>query len=286
MKKMKDIINKNAYLGISALLFLGIIAGFLMADRLQKKEYRIICLGDSIVGNVRDDTSITAILEESLGMPVYNGAFGGTTASATNREERASLAMDSISLTKLADAICYGDFSVPNASVNSWSVIDYFPDAAYGLSKVDLNKVEVLIIEHGVNDYLAAVPLDNEQNPYDVFTFGGTLRHVLKELKEKRPDIRILLCTPTYMWYVEEETDCEELNLGGGYLEDYVNLELEIAREFGVYVLDNYHDSGIGGSFENWPEYTVDGLHLNEEGRRLIAGRIAEAVRGMEETQD
>ena len=63
------------------------------------------------------------------------------------------------------------------------------------------------------------------------------------------------------------------------YLEDYVNLELEIAKEFHVDILDNYHESGIGGSFEDWEKYTTDGLHLNEDSRRLIAERIAQVLR-------
>lgn len=278
MKAIADFMKKNRYLGMSALLFLAIFALFGVADKLQKKEYGIICIGDSILGNVRDDTSITAILEEELGVPVYNGAFGGTMATAQNREERAAVAMDSISLTELSDGICYGDFSVPNASINSWVPMDYFPESVYGFNRVDFDREAVLVIEHGVNDYLAGVPLDSAANPYDVYTFGGALRYTLKELQEKRPNLRILLCTPTYCWFPEDKANCEERNLGGGYLEDYVNLELEIAKEFHVEILDNYHESGIGGSFEDWEKYTTDGLHLNEDSRRLIAERIAQVL--------
>lgn len=282
MKNLKMIIKRNAYLGLSAILFLALAAVFWISGRLQKEEYRIVCLGDSIIGNVRDNTSITAILEEKLGASVYNGGFGGTTAAALNVEERADIPRDCISLIELADGICYENFSVPNASINSWVIMDYFPETVFGFGRVDLNKVEVLIIEQGVNDYLTGVPLDNEEDPYDIYTFGGSLRYTLRELQEHRPNIRVLLCTPTYMWHVARESSCEELDWGGGYLEDYVNLEMEIAHEFGVDVLDNYHDSGIGGEFENWPDYTEDGLHLNEDGRRLIAQRIAEAIKAME----
>ncbi len=278
MKAIADFMKKNRYLGMSALLFLAILAFFGMVDKLQKKEYGIICLGDSIVGNVRDDTSITAILEEELGVPVYNGAFGGTSAAAQNQEERAAVAMDSISLTELADGICYEDFSVPNASINSWVSMDYFPEGAYGFNRVDFDREAVLIIEHGVNDYQLGMPLDNAEDPYDVYTFGGALRYTLRELQEKRPNLRILLCTPTYCWFLADRVSCEERDLGGGYLEDYVNLELEIAKEFHVEILDNYHESGIGGSFEDWEKYTTDGLHLNEAGRRLIAERIAQVL--------
>lgn len=282
MSDFKSFMKKNAYLGISAFLFLCLAAGFQIPKKLQKAEYRIVCLGDSIIGNVRDDTSITAMLEENLDVPVYNGAFGGSTMAVLNVEERADIVRDCISLVEVADGICYENFSVPNAGINSWVIMDYFPETVFGFNRIDFNKVEVLIIEHGVNDYLAGVPLDNEENPYDIYTFGGSLRYTLRELKEKRPDMRILLCTPTYMWFVASEVSCEELNLGGGYLEDYVNLELEIARELGVDVLDNYHGSGIGGEFENWPDYTEDGLHLNEAGRRLVVQRITEAIKAME----
>lgn len=282
MSDFKSFVKKNAYLGISAILFLCLAASFQIPKKLQKEEYRIVFLGDSIIGNVRDDTSITAMLEENLGVPVYNGAFGGTTAAALNVEERAAIPMDCISLVELADGICYDDFSVSNASINSWVIMDYFPETVFGFNRVDFNKVEILVIEQGVNDYLAGVPLDNEEDPYDIFTFGGSLRYTLRELKECRPNTRVLLCTPTYMWHVERGGSCEELDWGGGHLEDYVNLELEIAREFGVDVLDNYHDSGIGGEFENWPDYTEDGLHLNEAGRRLIAQCITEAIKAME----
>lgn len=282
MKNFKMIIKRNAYLGFSAILFLALAAFFWILNRPQKEEYRIVCLGDSIIGNVRDNTSITAILEEKLGTAVYNGGFGGTTAAALNVEKRSAVTIDCISLVELADGICYENFSVPNAGINSWGTVGYFSETVFGFNRVDFDKVEVLVIEQGVNDYLAGVPLDNEEDPYDIYTFGGSLRYTLRELKEYRPNIRVLLCTPTYMWHVVREGSCEELDWGGGYLEDYANLELEIAREFDVDVLDNYHESGIGGEFENWPEYTEDGLHLNEDGRRLIAQRITEAINAME----
>jgi lysophospholipase L1-like esterase len=80
-----------------------------------------------------------------------------------------------------------------------------------------------------------------------------------------------------------KESNCQNTDNGGGFLEDYVNLELEIARQYGVEVLDNFHESGIGstGDFEEWEIYTQDGLHLNEKGRRLVAERIVEIIKGV-----
>lgn len=278
MKKGRQWFQKNAYWGVSLLLFLLLVMLVIGMRQSDKKEYRVVCLGDSIIGNVRDDTSITSYMEDLLGVSVYNGAFGGTTASCSNKEERASVAMDCISLVKLAEAVCYEDFSVPNAGIGSYVSMEYFPEGVYGFNRIDWDKTEVLVIEHGVNDYLTGKQLDNPGDPYDVYTYGGALRTALKNLQEKKPKLRVILCTPTYCWFLADEVSCEERNIGGGFLEEYVNLELQIAEEFGVEIIDNYHESGIGGDFAEWSVYTEDGLHLNEAGRKMIAERIASVI--------
>lgn len=264
----------------AALLFLGFCLLIFVSEKGQKESYDIVCLGDSIIGNVRDETSIPALLEVQLGMRVYNGGFGGTTMACLNREERAAFTADYLSMPELAKAIALQDFGVQNASVTGWAPMEYFPECMYGFQKIDFESVKILVIEHGVNDYFAGVPVDNPENPYDVNTFGGALRYSLKTLQEAYPEVRILLSTPIYCWYVREEVSCEEREFGGGYLEEYVELELQIAEEYGVEILDQYHDSGIGstGKYEEWQIYTEDGVHLNEAGRRLIAERIASVL--------
>ena len=270
--------KKNAYWGVSLLLFLLLAGIFLFAGASGKKEYKVVFFGDSIIGDVRDETGIAARVSAILDVPVYNGAFGGTTAATFNRENRPDITIDSISLTGLIDGLCYDNFAVANAGVESCMTFDYFGETVQGLNDVDWEQVSVVVIEHGVNDYLAGTALDNPNNPYDTFTYGGALRTALKKLQERKPELHIVLCTPTYCWFLAEEITCEECDLGGGILEDYVNLELAIAQEFGVEVVDNYHESGIGGAFENWSVYTLDGLHLNETGRQMLAERIAAAI--------
>lgn len=265
----------------AAMLFCGILVLLWFHENGGKEEYRIVCLGDSIIGNERDESSITAVMEKFLETKVYNGAFGGTTMSCRSEANRASMTEDTLSMVQLAQSIACQDFGVQNASVTAWSPMEYFPESMYGFQKIDFGKVEVLVIEHGVNDYLSGVQLDNPEDPYDLYTFGGALRSSLKILKESYPELRIILATPIYCWYLREGVSCEERDFGGGLLEDYVNLELEIGREFGVEILDNYHESGIGSTeiYEEWTQYTIDGVHLNEEGRALIGAKLAEAVR-------
>ncbi len=280
MESLKTITKKYIHCLAAFLIFvmiIGVIGGY---RELRKETYRIVCLGDSIIGNERGDTSITGVLEELLGEPVYNGAFGGSTMSCRVKEDRAAVTTDTLSMARLSEAIAQQDFYVQNAGVTRCAVMEYFPEAVYGFQDIDFDKTEILIIEHGVNDYQTGVPLDNPDNLRDVYTFGGALRYSLENLKAAYPKLRIILVTPTYCWYLAKESNCQEIDNGGGILEDYVNLELEIAAQYGVEVLDNYHESGIGasGNFEEWKVYTQDGLHLNETGRRLVAERIAERI--------
>lgn len=281
MESIRIIIKKYGHWLAALLVFAVIAAGIGYYRELQKETYPIVCLGDSIIGNERGEDSITGIMETLLGEPVYNGAFGGSTMSCRETEDRAAVTTDTLSLARLSEAIAQKDFYVQNASVTRCAVMEYFPEAVYGFQKIDFDKTKVLIIEHGVNDYLTGTPLDDIQDPYNVYTFGGALRYSLESLRAAYPDMRIILVTPTYCWFLAKESNCQEIDNGSGVLEDYVNLELEIAAQYGIEVLDNYHESGIGdsGTFEEWEIYTQDGLHLNETGRRLVAERIVQYIR-------
>lgn len=267
------------------LIFVLLASVIVIMEESGKQEYPIVFLGDSIIGNVRDETSVTALLETKTGMRVYNGAFGGTTAALQNVENRAAYNFDCISLTELSKAAAADDFSVQKAGIAACAKMGYYIDALHGLANVDLDKMDILFIEHGVNDYLTGISVDNPQNQMDVYTFGGALRTSLQLLQDRYPNLKIILCTPVFCWFPDDESDCTEKDFGGGVLEDYVNLELDIAAAYGVSVIDNYHDSGIGGENAEpgeWTVYTEDGVHLNQAGRKIIADRIAAYLEGRE----
>ena len=267
-----------AVAGILAALLLGITA--IQVFGKEKTEYRVVCLGDSILGNVRDETSVTAVMETILQEPVANGAFGGTCASLGNREYRPTFYEDSLNLAKLADAIAYRDFQVQlyDISSNHFGLF-YFEEALKELSRIDFTKTEILFIEHGINDFSAGRPLDNEEDPLDCYTYGGALRYSIEKLQKEYPQLRIVLVTPLYCYFQENgqrALDSETSDFGYGGLVNYVELELAIAEEYGLDVIDNFHNMGINS--ENVDEYTEDGLHLNEKGRRLLAETLANSV--------
>ena len=259
------------------ILFLFLAAFTYKEEKGDRTVYDIVCLGDSILGQVRAETSIVYLLEEQLGCRIFNGAFGGTTMSRLGDERNLARNKDGLSMTALALAIGYDDFSVQR-TVNFSAYgngSEHFPDTMEALSALDFTQTRILMIGHGMNDYRAEVPLVNPENPYDSHTFEGALRTTLETLQKQYPELRLILVTPTYSWILEAKMTCEEWNAGCGFLEDYVELEISIAREYDVEVIDLYHDFYPHDSWEDLYTYTYDGTHPNDAGREEIAARIA-----------
>ena len=99
---------------------------------------------------------------------------------------------------------------------------------------------------------------------------------IVQELREAYPDLRIIFITPPYTWYTVPEVTCEEYDLGGGVLEEYVNAELGICEALDVEVIDIYHDYYPHDNWDDLYLYTNDGLHPNEAGREKIAQTLAD----------
>lgn len=246
------------------------------SDRLAPRKVQVVFFGDSVCGLVRDDTAIPSQVGRLLDKTVFNGSFGGTCVARIWTEEKADYPKDAISLTALTKAVAACDFGAQQTLHFKGTNTEYFEDTVDLLETIDFSSVELVVIEHGLNDYYSGVPVRNEQDPWDERTFTGALRHSLKALKKANPDMRILLVTPTYTWYEDLGLTCEEYDAGYGRQEDYVRAEMEVADEFGVEVLDVYHNVFPHETWEDRQRYTVDGFHPNEAGRTLLAGMIVE----------
>ncbi len=267
---------------VSALLFaaLFLVSFRTREDSLERQPVDIVVFGDSVFGEIRDETAIPALLQEVLGKDVYNGAFGGTCAARIEEERRLDHTKDVYSLAELARAVYSGDFGVQQSVIMKESNTEYFAEVVDGLDGIDFAGVDIFVIQQGLNDYHAGVPIENAEAPYDDRTFLGALRTAVRALRKVNPEARIALLTPVYTWYRTPGLTCEEADYGGGILEDYVKAELRLAEELDLEVIDVYHDFFPHATWEDWRLYSRDGLHPNEAGREMIVERIAEALRG------
>lgn len=266
-----------------------IVAMFLILPFLEKPSdtgYDIVFLGDSVIGNTTGTESVADIVAEDLGKRAFNGAFGGTTLSLGNELLWGSVTNAQWSMVRLAEAIAYEDWKSQIATMSyadsyrevNLQALPYFAERMQALSEIDFGQVEILVIEHGTNDYNCGRCLDNPEDKYDINTFGGAMRYSIELLQKAYPDLQIVLLSPIYCELGEKrEIPSYIWNAGYGTLDDYVALEKEIAREYDVMFLDAYHESGIGEG--NAKEFLYDGLHLTTQGTLMLGEYVAENLK-------
>ncbi len=278
MRDRGGLFSQIAY-GVTAAAVFALLCGFWSrgsaAEETGQTQYPVVILGDSLMGQCRDETSVAKLLEERLGRPVFNGAFGGTCMALQEQELSDNYSMELLNMVNLSKAIAAEDFGAQQTVRSRREITDYFGDTVDELAAIDFEKVEILVLAFGINDYHAGIALDNSQNPLDESTYGGALRSVLTTLRECYPDMRIVLVTPTYAWYRSKKLTCEEYKTGDAYLREYVEEMLAVAEESDTEAIDLYHRLYPRGEWEDWKLYTEDGLHPNEDGRRLIADELA-----------
>jgi len=176
-----------------------VLSFFSSVNNRAAKDYDIVLLGDSIAGKERLFTTVDSRISEITGKTIYNGAFGGSCASTANYDMRYDYHEDSLNLCRFIDAICQQDLGIqlsdlPNNQFQSW----YFPESLKEMETIDYEKVDVFVLQHGTNDYSGGRPLDNQDNPKDIYTYGGALRYSIERLQETYPDAEIVLVTPAF----------------------------------------------------------------------------------------
>lgn len=148
------------------------------------------------------------------------------------------------------------------ARIGSTGMVDRIPSSYY----------DVISIFGGTNDYEANVPL-GDMSDSDMTHFIPAFNNILKQLCKQNG--RAFVITPTKRTSIYP--DRNKINLT---LEDYVNAEIELCRKYGVPVLDLYHEFQYtsASSDEYKDKYMPDGLHPNQNGRKLLAQRISRFI--------
>ena len=264
--------------GLSGIVVFLVLVLVLLGDRWFPKASAVeeyVLMGDSIFGQLQGEGAVTTLVEELTQTRVCNAALGGTSLCYLGEEGHDGYTKDVLSLEALSRAIATRDFGAQQTVHIRENGTEHFDETIDYLETIDFQQTKILFLCYGINDYHAGVPIENEKNPMDVRTFSGALRSTLQFLKEAYPDLRVVLITPTYSWYPGLGLTCEEYDLGGGNLEDYVNAEMAVAGEYGVECVDIFHGFYAHEQFEDWKMYTSDGVHPNDLGREMLAEMLA-----------
>lgn len=278
--KDRNIRLKNYIPYFVALLMAGMTLAlfFSRTGKADKVTVDVVLLGDSIIGRQSEREDTNTKLSDLLGVEVYNCAFGGNRASYGSDGMNSDNMSESLCLVSLTDSICQNDFGTQKADMVTnleAARITYFEDHLNKLTQVDFSKTKVLVLEFGTNDYNSGHPLDNSDNLYDCYTYGGALRYSVEKFQENYPEVQIVLVTPTFC--LAGGGLCTEMDFGGGYLKDYADKMKEIGRAYNIPVVDMYTDMGIDEN--NLNEMTWDGIHLSEEGQERYCRLLAETIK-------
>jgi lysophospholipase L1-like esterase len=243
--------------------------------------YVIANMGDSIVGNTQDTTSISSHIAEITGATTYNFGFGGCRMS-THYDPWGAFCMHA-----LADAIVSGDFTWQESAAKNAEVPDYFAGTVEKMKATDFSKVDIMTIAYGVNDYTAYKGLDNANNAYDIEYYGGALRYSIEKILKAYPNIRPVIVTPCWCYWpdgnggVLEDSDTRYYNLEKDTLSEFAKKCIEVGNEYHIPVVDAYRGLSINKfNHSNWFN-PGDGIHPNEKGRNALARLISKTISGM-----
>lgn len=138
---------------------------------------------------------------------------------------------------------------------------------------------DLLIVFMGVNDFLRSVELGNFTTPEaqqegEINNFCDAYELMLQKLAATFPNTQIYFCTLLETSAGDVDDNPEQFpatNENGNTIADF-NAEIATIASAYNYTVIDVHNCGI--TYDNLPQYTIDGVHPNAEGARLIAEYI------------
>ena len=244
------------------------------------KGKTIVNFGDSIFGNFRAPEDISSFIEERTGAKAYNVGFGGCRMAKHVLPQ-----FGRFSMYKLADAITKRDFSAQDEAFDLEPIgeplPDYFKASLELLKSIDFEKVDIITIAYGTNDYTGQQVLDSSDK-YDTDAYGGALRYSIEKIKRRYPHIKIAICSQLYRCWRDNDgnltDDSDSRVINGKKLADFVEKTEEISKEYGLLFINNYLESGINKESISKCFSKTDGAHPLPYGRMLIAENISKRL--------
>lgn len=239
---------------------------------------QIVFLGDSILDGYRGAAGIDSLTGANCNAQVYNLAMGGTTAALSTYEKSEYERWSSRSLQGVVHAVC-GNIDA--------GILDGYK-AGEVFATCDFNETDYFVIEYGMNDFLSGIPLNNEEDFYDEYTYVGALRIAVQKLRDKYPNAEIVLCSPNYaQFFADDGTfigDGNTVNNGGGTLAEYYRVCGNVAADMNTLFLNAYEEIGLDAYTAD--EYLEDGIHLSEKGRKKYAEKLSRIILDYETTKN
>ena len=150
-----------------------------------------------------------------------------------------------------------------------------FCGRAYLLDK----SADLIVVYGGVNDYIHGDAPFGEIGDTTPATFCGGVYFLMNYLRQNYAGKPVVFMTPARCCYsnVDDLAPSPRANKrpDAKVLIAYVEVIEETAKQFDIPVLDLYHNLGIDPhNPEDCKNLTIDGLHFNDEGHKIIASKL------------
>lgn len=256
--------------------FIALVTPSNLEGRTDDGVTTVVMLGDDTLSNYPGDDGIAAQVAELADATVHNVSFANSRMASKNLAFGDNHPEDAFSLYWLSLCIAAGDFDLQRNKIDATPYKDEkYEDTLALLESIDFDTVDMITILYGPHDYLDGTMITDPADFGKIDTYSGALQAACLKIREAYPHIRIIAVSPTYC-LTEDGSDSDSLNTGYGFLPDYMIAAKNIAVMNNVSYLDNYYGSAIHAlSYEDLLE---NDIHPNEEGRSIIAARIADMI--------
>ena len=248
------------------------------------KDYiEILFLGDSQFASGRGtDTDIPTIVRDYVQIVddadcfVYNlGVADSATTIQSEEKELSPENWSSVSLLSMAHLL-NGDGSLSALEHAS-------PEAAAVYRTIRPEKIDYIVIEYGIHDYLNGTTAVDKNDDRTLSIFSNAYEASLFLLRNAFPQATILCCTPCFAQLFGPDGAFlgtgGSLDNGSGNLGTYVGLIDYWYRQFDrtLYV-DMYNGQRMDLDSYTADEYLADGILLTPEGRRAFGAVVAQVI--------
>lgn len=154
-----------------------------------------------------------------------------------------------------------------------------FCGRAYDLS----NEADIIVVYGGVNDYMHGdAPFGSNEDKTPA-TFMGAVEFIMNLLKELYPNTKIIFMTPAHCCF-DTLDESQPSNRPQKYSDarplcDYADVIEQKGKLHGIPVLNLFKRLPINPCLPTHKEkYTSDGLHLNDNGHKILADLLIDFI--------
>jgi len=247
------------------------------------QDLDILLFGNAPFADDRDsEDGLANIIQRETGATVYNCSVNGSHLAALNYslipdEEP----LDAVNFYWLCHVLL-GD-ATDHYFLDALSYLDDSTAQEAKLiyekfNSIDMNEIDVIAIMYDGSDYLAGLEMYDDNTYTNINTFTGNLHAGIELIRDNYPHIRFIVMSPSYAYGLDENGEFISSDIqtyGQHFLSTYVIKQAEACSVLGVTYIDHLYGTITEA---NADLYLSDHIHLNPEGRQLIADRFLKAL--------